>query len=400
MASYQKYKTKEGIKWLYKYYGELDPSTGKRKPSTKRGFNTKKEAQLHAAQTEKEIIEGSFLLPSVNPTYGEVYKQWYKIYEKKVKAPTLKTATSKFSNHVLPFFEKLKIKEITKSYCQDVINQVAEKIKSANEIKMYADQIFKYAVSMEIIRDTPMKHVIVPTPKDEYIPDDDDTRNYWEKEEVKNFLTIAKNNLNFIDYLLFHLLIYTGGRKGEVLALKWSDINVKNQTIRFNKTLYFEDDNFYLITPKTAASKRLISIDDATVQMLKKWRTENSTISDNVVELKDKFIFSRFDGLPYRLAYPNDKLDSIIENHDLYSITVHGLRHTHASILFAAGATMKEVQVRLGHSDIKMTMNIYTHVTKAVKEQTANKFKLFMEDDDDYEVKNGQNMVTTKKIAK
>ncbi|MNY58769.1 Tyrosine recombinase XerD [compost metagenome] len=83
------------------------------------------------------------------------------------------------------------------------------------------------------------------------------------------------------------------------------------------------------------------------------------------------------------MAYPNDKLDEIIRNYNLHPITVHGLRHTHASLLFEAGATIKEVQERLGHSDIKMTMNIYTHVTKTVKEQTATRFEKFLESDDE-----------------
>lgn len=93
----------------------------------------------------------------------------------------------------------------------------------------------------------------------------------------------------------------------------------------------------------------------------------------------DRMVFTREDGTPIRLAYPNDKLNEIIRSNNLHKITVHGLRHTHASLLFEAGASIKEVQERLGHSDIKMTMNIYTHVTKAVKEKTADRFEKFME---------------------
>ncbi|WP_438495955.1 tyrosine-type recombinase/integrase [Paenibacillus sp. IHBB 3054] len=96
----------------------------------------------------------------------------------------------------------------------------------------------------------------------------------------------------------------------------------------------------------------------------------------------DRYIFAREDETPLRLAYPNDKLTEIIRTHKLHSITVHGLRHTHASLLFEAGASIKKVQERLGHSDIKMTMNIYTHVTKSAKEKTANRFEKFMETDE------------------
>ena len=80
-----------------------------------------------------------------------------------------------------------------------------------------------------------------------------------------------------------------------------------------------------------------------------------------------------------RLAYLNDKLSAVIKKHKLHQVTIHGLRHTHASLLFEAGASIKEVQERLGHSDIQMTMNIYTHVTDDLKEQTAEKFQRYIE---------------------
>ncbi|WP_417894553.1 tyrosine-type recombinase/integrase [Bacillus safensis] len=71
-------------------------------------------------------------------------------------------------------------------------------------------------------------------------------------------------------------------------------------------------------------------------------------------------------------------MESFVKTHNLHPITVHGFRHMHASILFEAGATVKEVQVRLGRRDIKTTINIYTHVTKTVKERTAELFQTYI----------------------
>ncbi|WP_420491904.1 tyrosine-type recombinase/integrase [Neobacillus niacini] len=93
----------------------------------------------------------------------------------------------------------------------------------------------------------------------------------------------------------------------------------------------------------------------------------------------NKVVFTRDDGSPLRLAYLNEKLDIVIKKHTLHRITIHGLRHTHASLLFEAGASIKEVQERLGHSDIQMTMNIYTHVIDYLKEKTAEKFQRYIE---------------------
>ncbi|MEI2426791.1 site-specific integrase, partial [Priestia megaterium] len=206
-------------------------------------------------------------------------------------------------------------------------------------------------------------------------------RNYWKKDEVKQFLIITKNELSLRDHTLFHLLIYTGARKGELLALKWEDINFENGFIRLTKTLFHNEGEFIFQTSKTKESKRTISLDTKTLSLLKKWRVEQiqanlanmDTFSDNEI------VFTRDEGSPMRLAYLNDKLSAVIKKHKLHRITIHGLRHTHASLLFEAGASIKEVQERLGHSDIQMTMNIYTHVTDDLKEQTTKKFQRYIE---------------------
>ncbi|QWU15714.1 Site-specific recombinase XerD [Paenibacillus sophorae] len=381
MASFQKYDTKDGPRWLYKYYSTINPETGKRKQSTKRGFRTKKEAQLDAAQTEKEIADGSFVAQDRTITFEKVYEQWYATHSPNFKPSTKKAVRSKFKQQLLPRFGNIKMVDITRSYCQEVINEMAKKITTIDNMKMYANQIFEYGIKMNIITRNPMKGAVIPKSDDEHLADSQKERNYWEKHEIKRFLGIVKEEFEFKDFLMFHLLIYTGARKGEVLALRWSDIDFKKKTVSLNKTLFHEKDKgFMALTSKTAASRRVLSLDDTTLGLLKKRRSEqNRGPVAPINPTDDRLIFTREDGTPIRLAYPNDKLNEIIENHKLHSITVHGLRHTHASLLFEAGASIKEVQERLGHSDIKMTMNIYTHVTNAAKEKTADRFEKFME---------------------
>lgn len=382
MASFQKYTTKkDGTMWLYKYYtGEIDPVKGTKKSSTKRGFKTKKEAALDAAKTEQEIEAGLFIPADKTITFEQLYDLWFETVSSTYKPSTIKSVKSKFKKQILPRFGNIKIKDITKAYCQKVINDIAENINSVADTKMYINQVFEYGVKMDVINRNPLTGVVIPKKeKDHLSSDQENTRNYWEKAEIKTFLDVVKNECSFQDYVMFHLLIYTGGRKGEILALRWNDIDMKNKTMKLNKTLFHDEGMYMSLTSKTAASRRSISIDDTTLQLLKKLRSGHSEGPViNLATQTDHMIFTRLDGTPIRLAYPNDKLDEIITNHKLHSITVHGLRHTHASLLFEAGASIKEVQERLGHSDIKMTMNIYTHVTKTVKEKTAARFESFM----------------------
>ncbi|MCE3203506.1 site-specific integrase [Paenibacillus sonchi] len=392
MASFQKYDTKEGVRWLYKYYGAIDPRTGKAKPSTKRGFKTKKEAQLHAAQTEIEIQEGSFITDK-NSTFEAIYNLWYATNELSWKPSTRKAVKSKFKQQLLPHFGKLKMKDITKVYCQEVINKMAAKIKTVDNMKMYANQIFEFAIENDVIKTNPLKKVKIPKPEEEHYAPDEEGRNFWEKHEVQKFLAIVAAECSFRDYVMFHTLIYRGPRKGEMLALGELDIGFSQKQVTLNKTLYWEDGKYYVLTSKTPASRRVLPADKKTLQLWKRLLTMQK--QQQLAEGRSgpiKFLFTREDGVtPLRLAYLNDLLEALIIKHNLHSVTVHGLRHTHASLQFEAGATIKEVQYILGHSDINMTMNVYTHVTRGVKERGSNRFEEFMENDDPI---TGSNVVT------
>ncbi|TPG70481.1 site-specific integrase [Brevibacillus laterosporus] len=304
-----------------------------KKHTTKRGFKTKKEAQLDSIQFEQDIANGLYNPSSKAVTFEDVYQQWFEIHSKTLKRSSQKAIDSVFKNQILPHFGKLHMKDISKHYCQTFINQIATKVKSVNNIKMYAGQVFTFALKMDLIKMNPIEHVVIPKRVSDFVYEDDtEERDYWEKNEIKQFISFTKKELTFRDFLLFHMLIYIGARKGEILALQWNDIDFDMKTITFSKTLFHDKGEFVLQTAKTARSRRLISIDSGTLDLLKKWRTElrKRQLSLTTPIHTNDMIFTRADGLPIRLAHPNDKLKEIIKKHNLHPITVHGLRHTHA----------------------------------------------------------------------
>ncbi|MBM7096652.1 site-specific integrase [Bacillus sp. H-16] len=381
MASFQRYSTKKGQMWLFKTRTVIDPSTGKAKQTTRRGFKTKKEA-IKAANKFEQEIESGLSLQYDSLTFQDVFDQWYANHSKTIKVSTKKRIESMFKKHILPRFGRLKLKEITRSYCQNMINEIAESVSSVNDIKIQANQVFKYATKMDVILKNPLDHVTVPKQKKEFInePGQTEDRKYWKKDELKKFLAITKQELSLRDHACFQLLIYTGARKGEILALTWDDIDFEVGSVKLSKTLFHAEGKHIFQTSKTKESRRLISLDPQTLELLKKLRIEQK--KDNLALMstnKENIVFTRDGSLPLRASYLNEKLNILIRKHNLHRITIHGLRHTHASLLFEAGASIKEVQERLGHSDIQMTMNIYTHVTDYLKEKTAEKFQRYIE---------------------
>lgn len=171
-------------------------------------------------------------------------------------------------------------------------------------------------------------------------------------------------------------------RKGEALALTWEDIDFKNREIDINKALgQGKEQKLYLKSPKTG-TKRRIKMDKATMVILKEWKKKQQQaylmLGYNTLA-KEQLVFSNNRNSFIQPAKTNDWIKSIIRNTELPYMSTHGFRHTHCTLSFEAKAPLESVQDRLGHSDVKTTMNIYTHVTESAKEDTIQRFENYLD---------------------
>ncbi|QFF98777.1 site-specific integrase [Psychrobacillus glaciei] len=386
MTTIKKYTKKDGsTAYMFNVYLGTDPLTGKPKRTTRRGFNSTKEAKLALARLEVDIEANGFKTHK-KMLFKELYELWLENYRHTVKLSTVNTTVTYFRTAILPKFESLLIDKITTSHCQKVVNEWSKQYKNYRSYRNYVKMVLDYATTLQVITENPMTKIIMPKPVQK-VEEEEPLENYYDKQQLEHFLNIIQKNEKMKIYVLFRLLAFTGGRKGEVLALTWDDVNFKEKTIRFNKTLAkTEHSTRNVQTPKTVHSKRVISVDDNTLDVLEKWKKTqaklllmygiNTTFQKNqpILASTDKRAMNDF----HSTIYPNYQLKSIIKKYDLPSITVHGFRHTHASLLFEAEASIKDVQDRLGHTDIKTTMNVYTHVTQKMKDNTAEKFAKYV----------------------
>ncbi len=367
--------------YMFKKYLGIDPLTGKEKGTTRRGFKTRKEAQNALSRLEVEIEEHGIQVKQKRRRYAEICEEWFnEVYKHRVKESTFWNTKLIFEKHILPKLGSLFIHKISVNYCQKLANEWS--IENSNRYKRYinyAGMIFKYAVSTDQLQTNPMERITLPICQNI----NDNYRKYYERNELIDFLERMKNQYPIVRYTFFSLLAYTGIRKGEALVLQWSDIDFSRKKLTINKTLASGKNGELLIqTPKTKESNRTISIDDHTVELLKIWQVSQTQElkSQNITIKPTQYLFTKFDNYLMYPRTPQSWLESFYNrNRDMYRISPHGFRHTHASLLFASGATMKQVQTRLGHSTIKTTMNVYTHVTKQDEEETASIFATFME---------------------
>lgn len=383
MAKIKKYTKKDGSKaYMFNLYLGTDPVTGKQRRTTRRGFRTMAEAKTALSRLELEVMENG--LPTSKRkimTFEEVYKMWFEQHKATVKESSAYIHNTIIKVQILPYFGTLRVDKIDTAYCQKQVNRIFKTLKNYNSAINLIRRIFEYAKVMKQIKTNPMNDVIIPK-KRKTLDDTDKPVNFYTKEQLRTFLETLKEHAPYQMYVAFRVLAFTGMRKGELAALKWSDVDFENGTISINKTVAFNNvGKFHIQTPKTRKSIRTISIDDTTLNALKTWknklRKELFKQGQNI-DKGDGFIFHTQKG-NFIIKYIDKFLPSFLKKYNLPPIKPHGFRHTHASLLFESGASIKEVQDRLGHENIKTTMDIYTHVTESAREKTAEKFARYID---------------------
>lgn len=367
MATYERYKLKSGeTRWLVKGYLGLDPKTGKEIRTTKRGFKTKKSAEIAWANIQIAFEEPDEL-QSKTLTFADLVDLWLEEYEKTVESSTLFKVQGILKNHVIPSFGDYKLEDITPDLLQDELNRWSKKYTNANKFFSYVTLPLDYAYRRSIIADNPANRI--KKGKKKRAPE---KLKFYDKEQLKQFMQAVKDGGNIRIYAFFRLLAFTGMRKGEVLALQWEDIDFKKKTVLVYRNLSRKDTGLYIKTPKTRAGYRRISIDDKTVDTLKAYQKEWRSGDKGLV-------FKSKNGDVLSPAKPRKWYLTALAKTDLPAIPIHGFRHTHCSLLFEMHATPKDVQYRMGHSDIKTTLNIYSHVTKTAKEKLAKEFNDYID---------------------
>ena len=363
------YKKKDGsVVYRSSVYLGIDTVTGK-KVKTTISDRTKNRLKSKAIQAKVEFEKnGSTVIKAVNVnTYQELTELWLENYCHTVKHSTLIGVKNNIKKYLLPAFGDYKLDKLTPPIIQHQVNQWAidynqlgKGYQQYNQLHALNKRILSYAVSLQVISSNPARDIIVPRRK----PKEGQKLKYLDDDNLKKFLDyldqLPNTYKNFSDTVLYKTLLATGLRIRECLALKWSDIDLQNGSISVTKTLNTLKE---ITSPKSKSSIREIALDTKTVLMLRLYKARQSQVGREIGMTFEKVFSDTFDN--YREAGAlRFRLEKHLKLAGCPRLSFHAFRHTHASLLLNAGLPYKEIQTRLGHSKISMTMDIYSHLSK------------------------------------
>lgn len=364
---------KRGSTWSY--YFDLGIVEGKRKRKEKGGFKTKKEAQEALRIALNEYEKGGTVIDESNITTADYFDYWYKEYVLlNCKYNTQEYYKRIIKNHIKPYLGVYKLKSLTPAVLQEFINQKYLSGLSRSSIDSFHGVLsgaLKSAVyPYQFIKENPMQYVKLP--KDNTSKSSKENLKIISIKDYNRIINRFPVGSNF--YIPLQIAFHTGMRGGEVTALQWSSIDLNNKTIKINHTLISKGKGiFELGTPKTKSSNRKIAIGDTLINILKKhklYQKENK-LRYGKYYIDSDFVCTKENGA--HITTDSIKYLSRVVNYELgINFNFHSLRHTHATMLLEAGANNKDIQERLGHSKLATTMDIYSHVTDKMKNDTVN----------------------------
>ncbi|MGO4181199.1 tyrosine-type recombinase/integrase [Paenibacillus sp. TAF43_2] len=343
---------------------------------TKRGFRTFTEAKKAREALSTELDKGTYIEPA-KLSYGKYFRDWLdnrpikEIHGNGIAGSTKDLYDSYFTNHIEPILGKIALSKLTPLDIKKFIAELRKKELGDQAVKRIYSTVsasLNSAVTMEIIQSNPASKI----PKDEKPKVERKERQIWSNESVKYVLSNGKGTTRH--WIAFFIAIMTGMRQGEVLGLKWSDVDFERSLIRVRRSLRKDKVTFKGV--KNESSIRIISLSPLTIAFLEEHR--------DFVESEKKKLGERYEdndlvvcsskGTPARaskvLAAWYTMCDKFKPEHEP-RITYHDLRHQSASIMLNEREDVRIVSQRLGHSTVSTTLNVYSHLLPTAQESAA-----------------------------
>lgn len=358
------YLNKKGEFWGYRF--PFYNSLGQRKEASKRGFDSERAANKALLKIQYELeTQNSSFIENKNVTIDEWIKVWIPYAQDNWSISTKQNIESAIEFHISPLIGNQKLSSLNKiTYKRNFI----DKLRQENKYKESTIQAW-HKIVMRMINAAVNNQILPSNTLTGFKFDSSNNVRSFTKDELQQFITVLESK-DIRTQIIFLTLLKTGMRKGELMGLRWKDIDLTERNFDINSTRGDYGEN----KPKTKTSIRKVYFDDSLLALIKKYKSyekERLLKKGRILKDEDYFILSSRN-LPIQQSKITYMFRLLCEEAKVPNITVHGLRHTHATFLIEAGANIKYVSNRLGHKNINITLDVYSDVLKEEEKETAD----------------------------
>lgn len=357
---------KRGKKWAIVVDIGYDEN-GKRKQKWFSGYNTKKEAEKDLANIINKVENGQ-LSDTKNMCVKEYLEHWLEEYAKNNVSHTTFEKYQYSVKKAIPYIGHLKLTNLKPLHIQKLFNDLSKTGLSSSSCAAYyraLNTALNMAVKWQIISNNPCSSINSP------------------KENNKKMNVLTQNEVNYLlgqikdrpIYPVVLLAVSCGLRRGEILGLQWANIDFINSTLYIENNLTQSSSKIELGETKTSTGKRAVALPNSVLKELKeirKQQKENKLMLGQDYEDND-YVCTWPDGKIFRPDYITKAFPKLLKEFDLPQVRFHDLRHTHATLLLRQGIHPKVVQERLGHSNISITLDTYSHILPDMQKEAADK---------------------------
>ena len=345
----------------------------KRRQKWHGSFRTRREADAVRARLVADLNGGTYVEPSPITFEEWVRDTWLPGMRTQVKPSTWDSYRRNMDRHLLPRLGHRRLRDLTAAHINVVYGDLLERGKSdggglspktVRYLHTTLHTALSHAVDANLIAANPAARAKPPKPS---IAELNELR-FWTPEQLRTFLSsVSGTPLE----AAWRLTAMTGMRRGEVLGLRWSEVDFDNSRLSVRHTIISIGYEIHESTPKSRRA-RVIDLDGATIDLLREHQSQqavewDSGSDDNARDL----VFCREDGNPIQPDLFSQAFQRAAADAGLPRIRLHDLRHTHATIALSAGVPVKVVCERLGHQSPAFTLKQYAHVLPGMQAEAA-----------------------------
>lgn len=366
---------KRGSSWSIVYDVPRDPVSGKRRQKWQSGFRTKADATRALNDVIARQQAGTFVVPS-DMTFGTfLVEEWLPGRRAHLKPTTWLSYENVVRIHLVPRLGSVRLQALAPGDLNGLYAALLAprseggaglKAKTVRNVHAIARKALNDAARLGYVARNVADLADRPT-----VRSGSYEHRTWTPSEARRFLAYVDGD-RYAAALRLGLL--TGLRRGEVLGLRWKDIDLERGRLAVRQTLVDVGYEVQVSVPKTNRSRRSVAIDAETIAVLKRHRARQAEERLKAGEVYDDqdYVFAHEDGSFVHPSLFSEHYRRLVEGSGLPYIRLHDLRHTHATHALQAGVAPKVVSDRLGHSTVAFTMDVYAHAVPAMEEAAAD----------------------------